>query len=284
MKRFAWTLSLLTCTALASQGCQLISGLDDLETAGSKTETQGMGGMQNSSGMPGPGSSGSSSSGGIAPNGLPVPFACLNSDSTVHLCMSFDSDLAADESVYAHQVTPAGLIFQPGSFGRAAGFTQGSSVSIPTDEWLALTQFTIEAWIFLNADASGQMNPRVIFHSPNQLGFAVDKDGKLRCGVMASGDSGFRDVNGPELVPIGQWVHVSCSFDGTNLELGQNLILIASSAPGPTTLAPASVPLMIGQDAAMVATSSLQGKLDHIRVHNVSYTMPVLCALYGKLC
>lgn len=284
MKRFAWTLSLLTCAALASQGCQLISGLDDLETAGSKSETQGMGGMQNSSGMPGPGSSGSSSSGGIAPNGLPVPFACLNSDSTVQLCMSFDGDLAVDESFYAHQATAEGLSFQSGSFGRAAGFTQGSSISIPSDEWLALTQFTIEAWIFLNADPSGQMNPRVIFHSPNQLGFAVDKDGKLRCGVMASGDSGFRDVSGQELVPIGQWVHVSCSFDGQNLELGQNLILIGSATLGPVQLAPASMPLMIGQDAAMVATSSIQGKLDHIRVHNVSYTMPALCGLYGKKC
>lgn len=91
-----------------------------------------------------------------------------------------------------------------------------------------------------------------------------------------------REIVSMDLPPLSQWVHLSCSFDGSKFELGLNLKPFGEKTLGaPLELVPPSFPIMIGEHPNKPIDSSLQGMLDHIRVHSVAYSLPEMCALFG---
>lgn len=129
---------------------------------------------------------------------------------------------------------------------------------------------TIETWIKLSQmPASSQQSD--ILDVDNEYSFWVNDDGTLTCELRGLGK-----VLTAAKVPVNQWTHVACTYDGVTAErifIGGDLAATRSG----------SGQLSIGSNAMSIAAnyptgSQLVGLIDQLRLLNVARSGSDICA------
>lgn len=183
------------------------------------------------------------------------------------LCFAFEGKVADGSPNALAPTTVSGVTFVSGKVGQAASFGPASAVRFAPSQSLELTTATIEAWIKLAPNPTGD---GVIFDDDNRASLTILQDGTVHCKPNAAVVSA--------KILADQWTHVACVFDGAKAhvyvagdELGSGTGQIGSS---PTSTA------AIGGNAP--SGEPFVGELDSLRVFRVARTPADIAAAAGK--
>jgi cytochrome c peroxidase len=190
---------------------------------------------------------------------------------------SFDAGEApgADDSAKENHGTIAGAAWQPaGRFGGALSFDGvDDMMSALSSASLALTnRFTLEAWV------KPSVTGGAVFAKENASGL----DYALYAGntqalpaALARVGTAEKSVAGPAALPAGQWSHLAATYDGTNLRLYVNSVLVRTTAMS-GTLSTSALPLRIG--GSTVRGELFRGLVDEVRIYNRALTAAQIAA------
>jgi hypothetical protein len=195
---------------------------------------------------------------------------CPGSDGTLRLCLRFD-DGVRDESGAARSVSADQVNLEPGApgAGQAARLTEASSIRVPDSDGLDLTTFTVEAWIKLERLPTGTGRAGI-----------VDKDARygafvLPNGALACSARGALATSPADSIPVGRWVAVACTANGTSVSSfvgGRRQAEAAAAAPtGDPTAG-----LAVGSN--MPSGDPLIGHLDNLRIWSRVLAEAEICA------
>ena len=134
--------------------------------------------------------------------------------------------------------------------------TQGISVSV----WVKPTNDTVNQWIVSRDDYSSNRLWNLMFQNTNKVGFRV--------WTSTGNSAAFNNVN----LDLGTWQHFLGTWDGSNVRLYKNGILVAGpTARDGTLLTSSSIGLGIARDLGTVE-GYFQGQIDDVRVYNYALT------------
>ncbi len=177
---------------------------------------------------------------------------------------------------------PAGMV---DSGFKSGG--QGSLVSVPDTPSLEVTSFTLEAWI--RVDALNSLSMDVVWKG-NSLGSDLTSPYGLfvlGSGSSQPGQAGFLLTNGISEVfitngtplPIGQFVHVAATYDGSVARLYVDGLLAASTS---VSLIPlnSSFPFQIGSISGALAANYFNGIIDEVGLFSRALSASEIQAIY----
>ncbi len=147
---------------------------------------------------------------------------------------------------------------------------------------IATTGLTVSAWVYRNANQQGFVSVLSrqqgnSYYERFYLGF---ENGNYRWLVNTT--SGYSDLTVGGAAPLGQWLHLVGTFDGTDVKLYVNGALQFSS-PHSGTLPTDTTGLTIGanyNDAAHTAQEVFNGKIDEVNVYGQALTSQDVATLY----
>ena len=147
---------------------------------------------------------------------------------------------------------------------------------------IATTGLTVSAWVYRNANQQGFVSvlsrqQGTSYYERFYLGF---ENGNYRWLVNTT--SGYSDLTVGGAAPLGQWLHLVGTFDGTDVKLYVNGALQFSS-PHSGTLPTDTSGLTIGanyNDAAHTAQEVFNGKIDEVNVYGQALTSQDVATLY----
>ena len=160
--------------------------------------------------------------------------------------------------------TILGATWQSGRFGKSLEFNGVNDwVTIPANSLLDLTTaVTVEAWVYPTALTA--WNTVVFKETPTGHTYALYADGDslgagghMQVGLDAK-------AHQTTALPIGQWSHLTTTFDGQSVRLFVNAIEVAST--------PASGPLDVSGNALRIGGNSVWGehfvgRIDEVRLY-----------------
>lgn len=212
------------------------------------------------------------------------PTACKHEG--LLLCLAFEDDPTdgtADESSGRGLITATTNVT---SIERAPGelainVTSGSSVVVqgsaaePGGTALDLpTPVTFDLWV----NYAGPLATRqVVLDNEFQYGVQVSTDAEfpdpenLGCGfVFPTGmappkELAFREINAPAAREM--WHHVACVYDGTNLQMYLDSVVINQTASGPLSGSATNF-LNVGRAGSVGDPRNVTGQIDNVRVWN----------------
>jgi chitodextrinase/lysophospholipase L1-like esterase len=146
----------------------------------------------------------------------------------------------------------------------------------------ATTGITVTAWVYRSANQAGGASVisrqlGTTFYEHYYLGF---EDGKYRWFVNTT--SGYSDTTLGGQAPLGQWVHVVGTYDGTDVKLYANGVLQFSS-PHSGTLSADITGITIGathNDAAHTPVEVFNGKIDEVNIYGQALTAAEVLQVY----
>ena len=222
----------------------------------SNTETTSPGSSSSSSGETTDGSTtdGSSSSGGEA------FVLCDDADADLRACYDFadaGDGVLIDLSMYGNDGSVDGVDIERGPFGDAVRVGDDAEVSVPDSESLDVEgPATWEAWVYLDAvPAMGRVG---ILDNDGQYSMILYADMGLRC------NGGNLTVFAPD-VPVGQWVHLACTFDQDEMIVwvdGEPIDSVSGGSPLATEF---GQPMSVG-DTSPDFVAPLNGLVGGVRV------------------
>jgi lysophospholipase L1-like esterase len=146
----------------------------------------------------------------------------------------------------------------------------------------ATTGITVTAWVYRAANQSGAVSVLsrqlgTTYYEHFHLGF---EDNKYRWFVNTT--SGYSDttIGGP--APLGQWVHLAGTYDGTDVKLYANGVLQFSS-PHSGTLSADITGITIGagyNDGGHAPIEAFNGKIDEVNVYGQALTAQEVLQVY----
>lgn len=176
--------------------------------------------------------------------------------------------------------------YAPGRFGQAFQFNgTNQSVSVPDgysdlDSW---TQFTLEAWVYLDNRIDGTGGGQAILSKVGdgrqpgpdlgyQFGFGLGAT-KLFCQFNASGQPwpGFQtvaDLGGS--APTNTWLHVAATYDHNAVKIYFNGVPLVTNVIGPTTIVNCDASLRLNSDDN--ENVYFAGRIDDARIYNRALT------------
>ncbi len=183
-------------------------------------------------------------------------------------------------TVYGEQDIFTPVMPPPGNaldFGGADDY-----VSIPSAPLLTLStpNFTVESWVYLNDNSTTQYIANNGWASHCWPGWSLGigsiystQTGKAvfiinRDNVFPQ--TNYTEVVSTEPVPVGQWVHIAASYDGSNLRLYINGVL--NSTVVTSGLPYDYLPTITLGSEGNSSTAQLNGVLDEVRIWNVART------------
>ncbi len=181
--------------------------------------------------------------------------------------------------------------FVPGLVG--AGYRSNAAnnaVLVPHDAGLNVTNFTVDAWVYLDAipcynmpvawkgTASGAdiTTPFSIgiygtCERPSLTGqpFIILSDGTLE-----------QEVDAPTAIPVGTWTHLAATADGTTFTIYVNGVAVNSTAQ---TMAPQfnTQPLVFGGLVGAGAVNYIDGIVDEVELHSQAATAAQIAAIWA---
>jgi len=134
---------------------------------------------------------------------------------------------------------------------------------------------TVEAWVHLDALTDSRMGIAGLWNfDSSPAGQATQsylleiESGRLRFRISVDGTSSITTAD-PTLLPLGEWVHIAATYDGSRTRLYRNGVEVASQfASG--QLAANPLPFVIGRVLSSGGLREFDGSMDEVRVWNVA--------------
>jgi hypothetical protein len=136
-------------------------------------------------------------------------------------------------------------------------------------------ELTVEAWVQLDALTDTRMGIVGLWNFDSSVAgqatqsYLLEIDsGRLRFRISVDGTSSITTAD-PALFPLGEWVHIAATYDGTRTRLYRNGVEVASQfASGQLAVNP--LPFVIGRVFSSGGLRELDGSIDEVRVWNVA--------------
>ena len=178
-----------------------------------------------------------------------------------------------------------GSTWTTGKFGTGVKFDGSNDVvyvSSPTALNTVKTGVTVSAWVYRNANQSGDVSvvSREVgktWYEHYYLGF---KDGKSQWYVNTS--SGYSNMGLGATAPVGQWTHVVGTYDGSTVRFYVNGVQ-QYSTPHSGTFATDTTGLTIGANhngANHAAEEAFNGNIDEVNVYAYALSAQEVTQLY----
>jgi hypothetical protein len=217
-----------------------------------------------------------------APDASIAPF-CDRSKATILACYEFENN-TTNGSQYMLTTTPTGATFKESmmGLGQALSLARDSNVQIAETVSLDLQSFTVEAW--LNPSFFSGQNLSVV-NNGGQYGIFVDPSNAAFCAKVTPA----QPPNPPVLVTThapavmalrtGQWTHVACVYDGTNLTVYVDGANANEDTTGGAVVTTAMGGTGIGsQTPTQAQENHYVGLIDNLRIWSVPRTGAQICA------
>lgn len=182
---------------------------------------------------------------------------------------------------------------QDGKFGKALNFDGSNNYVDLGTSFKTPSNITVSAWVNLASNAIGDY-VRPIFVK-GAWGGDAEGDFRLQiatsgCDSSSSGTGSFSfDLNTSTTdycaqdsagATIGSWVFLTGTYDGTNIKLYENGVLISTTSTG-GTFNDNSHSSYIGAYPSNIASTTLSGKIDEVKVYNSALTADQVKAEYN---
>lgn len=184
----------------------------------------------------------------------------------------------------ANGVFSGAKIDQEGLFGRSYKFDGTNDyvevVDPGTTSKFDVDLVTLEAWIKLDEDKSGFQNiVRKGHHGDRTYGLDLD-NGKLRGFVnkTSAGGGTATIATDSDKLPLGKWIHVAMTYDGTNLKIYVDGQLEKSSSTVAGNIYDNNLSIRIGGQKSTDTGGALafKGWIDEVRIWKVALTQDEL--------
>ena len=170
--------------------------------------------------------------------------------------------------------------FNTGEVGQGFSFDGTSSyVSIPDSPLLDTisNRFTVELWFRVNATSANGDWAGIV--AKGNTSWRLQAYGAEALTFSATGTSG-GDLQGTRNVNDGQWHHVACVYDGTNMFLYTDGTLDVSK-PSTGLIAQNNYPVAIGANANPPGVNYLfDGSVDEVALYNRALSADEIAAIY----
>jgi hypothetical protein len=170
--------------------------------------------------------------------------------------------------------------YASGEVGQAFSFNGTDSyVEIPYHCSLAPATFTIEGWIYPNAQASGQSfiwgqsYARQLITQPWGSGLHVG----IYITTVGGAFHGLWDNNPP--IPLNDWTHVAATWDATSLKLYVNGSLRAQATPGFSSIGDSGCPFSIGASGSCGTSQYFPGLIDELSLYSRALSADEISAI-----
>jgi len=187
-------------------------------------------------------------------------------------CEAGETPQPYDGSRYRNHGASSEVRFIAGhGVGTAMRFSPTASALVPDSASLDVTAITIELWLWVDALPPDGGRAGVLDDN-GQYGLFLAPDGQLRCVIGGATDTGLQ-------VPIAQWTHVACTYDGVAIRLYQDGVagtVLATSVAIPTAGIDG---LGLGQNVP--DGDHLNGAVDDVQVWRRARTPDELCSDAG---
>jgi hypothetical protein len=212
------------------------------------------------------GAGGDDMSGGTPPDASQQRPACDLGDLAVQLCLDFElPDLGLDSSAGHHDATVVAATAMPRLSQLAAMLGVGASIHVPETPALDITDsITYEAWLAPSQLPGSDIG---VIDNSGQYAIWMLPDGRVGCDLAG------HYVDSKDPLPLGQFTHVGCTYDSTQITI---YIQGAISACYPTS-APIAT---IGSSGTMIG-GNFVGGVDNVHVMSRAATSTEMCLHAG---
>lgn len=203
----------------------------------------------------------------------PPPTTCHSSVPGIVLCLDFEPpNLTKDTSGFSHSVQAQNVSQTMRAGQGAASLGSSSSIYVQDRADLDIAQpMTIEMWISPHSIPQSSDQTWMVA-STDQYGFGLDPSG-IVCGVSPppNVEQQTAFVNGGTGIPLNQWSHVACVYDGAMLAVYVNGV-----AQGCTH---ASLTINTTTKAGLDIGAGFDGGLDDVHLYAAALTDDDICRL-----
>ncbi len=191
----------------------------------------------------------------------PLDASCDAGDPDLVLCFDFESlseGVLSDGSMYGHHATASDVELVGSPWGRAIATTASTRIEVPCfDGCEAENALTLEARVRM--DERPPVGQRVgIIDNDLEYAITYSRMNGLRC------STGGGQLVGPS-IPVGEWVHVACTYDGSDIRAYVNGVEVASVAESNPVGSGDPSPVAIANTAPSWNEPFI-GALDRVRV------------------
>ncbi len=184
-----------------------------------------------------------------------VVTSTLCKENDLLLCLPFEGNFVdGSPNAFVPAATDS-ISFIPGKAGQAASFSQVSALRYAASTLFNQAAVTVEAWIKHDVNNEG-----VVFDSDTRYAMSVQ-------GTQGHCGAGDNSTTGGS-VPVGQWVHLACVFNGTKILLFVNGVQADMDNGKPQQSASGSE--AVGGNAP--SGTPFIGAIDSLRVFKVART------------
>lgn len=207
----------------------------------------------------------------VQPPAPPVTSSCDNPAQDLVACYSFENSVQ-DSTAFANHATATDDTYVTGVDGNALRLGQGP-VAVQDSASLDLeSALTIETWVSLDAYSD---TSSVLVDNDLQYFLAVNADGALEAGLYANGVL-FRFASAAATVPVGQWTHVSITFDGVWVTLYRDGQILGQQVHSEALATGGTQGLHIGSSSP-AGTRRVVGLMDELRIWSRALTAQEVC-------
>jgi Concanavalin A-like lectin/glucanases superfamily len=218
--------------------------------------------------------------GNVNPDDFTIAFTVAQPSPSVRGAYAFDEGAgtnAADASGNGQSGAISGASWSTGKFGGALSFNGTTGwVTVGSSSQLSLTTGTLEAWV--RVAAPGRWNGVIAkgnVNSDAKHNYAIEIDDANLVNCEVGNGTTFNVVKSTTPVTAGQFIHLACTWDGTQLRLYINGALNRTVTQTVTPAANTS-PLYFGQYGGNVDRFS--GLIDEIRIYGTAQPQSVIQA------
>lgn len=257
-----------------SESQQSESSADDADNSG---DSSGDGDGETNGDGDGDGD-GETSGDGDSDSGESVSDVCP-ADPSLVACYRFEAaDQVVDGSTHANHGTAAALGLTPGIAGMAMDCATSEAVQIPDSPSLdVLNVVTMAMWV--RPEVFPQVGRAVWLDNSGQYGTMFDANFGYVCRILTN--QGTSQISVPaELVPLGVWTHIACSYDGSTTRLYANGVAQGSLSAAGWVLSSSTDPVAIGSNSPLF-DERCSGQLDAVQIYKRALTGDEIAALAG---